>query len=464
MNSLRSLKIKSPAGDPFLNCKLGRKKYAETLTQIINSYSDGFVLSINNKWGEGKTTFIEMWIKYLNLSQNGFKTIYFNAWEHDFGHDPMAAILSEIKTLNIDNGAKLNEIIQKAGKLSVHALPILLKALAEEYIDTETITKGVEEISKKSIEIFKTEVDEYSKKKQSLEEFKEALEEYVSCLSKPLIFFIDELDRCNPKYAVEVLEIVKHFFSVKGIVFVLSVDKEQLGNAIRGYYGSDNIDSDEYLRRFLDLEFTIPSPPIRDFLKLIFENSGVSTFIENPERLKQYYGRNEKDYFYNMANTLFSQSGSNLRTIEKIISHLAIVLKTFNVKDRAFPEILFLLLFLKFEKTNFYNSLKNKQLQYQDLLNGFHDSIDLKIKNNSNINFYSIEGLLIYLYHKSVTKNMSRKLIEINDDNKDLKFEPKFGTKEEIIKVIELFEEEGLDGISDLDDLLTKIEILDSLK
>ena len=65
---------------------------------------------------------------------------------------------------------------------------------------------------------------------------------------------IDELDRCNPHYSVLVLERIKHIFSVPGIVFILSVDKKQFGNAIRGYYGSDLIDANEYLRRFIDLD------------------------------------------------------------------------------------------------------------------------------------------------------------------------------------------------------------------
>lgn len=84
MSSLRTKEIKATAGDPFEYCQLGRKKYAEILTSIIETYNDGFVLGLNNKWGEGKTTFIRMWRLYLGQPDRGFKTLYFNAWEHDF--------------------------------------------------------------------------------------------------------------------------------------------------------------------------------------------------------------------------------------------------------------------------------------------------------------------------------------------------------------------------------------------
>ncbi|MCM5661451.1 P-loop NTPase fold protein [Galbibacter mesophilus] len=55
--------------NPFENCKLNRKKYADVLSNIVNSYTYGFVLRINNKWGTGKTTFVKMWEQYLNNEQ-----------------------------------------------------------------------------------------------------------------------------------------------------------------------------------------------------------------------------------------------------------------------------------------------------------------------------------------------------------------------------------------------------------
>ena len=45
------------------------------LTSVIETYSEGFVLAINNKWGSGKTTFIRMWEQ--DLKDRNFKTISF---------------------------------------------------------------------------------------------------------------------------------------------------------------------------------------------------------------------------------------------------------------------------------------------------------------------------------------------------------------------------------------------------
>ena len=50
---------------------------------------------------------------------------------------------------------------------------------------------------------------------------------------------IDELDRCRPSYAVEILEMAKHLFSVDRVVFVLSINRDQLAHSVKVLYGSD---------------------------------------------------------------------------------------------------------------------------------------------------------------------------------------------------------------------------------
>ena len=65
--------------NPFENSKLNRQIYASILSDIISSYREGFVLSINGQWGSGKTTFVKMWEQ--QLKNNDYKTLYFNAAE-----------------------------------------------------------------------------------------------------------------------------------------------------------------------------------------------------------------------------------------------------------------------------------------------------------------------------------------------------------------------------------------------
>jgi hypothetical protein len=456
MSSLRSKDIEIPSGKPFENCKLEREQYAKVLTQIIESYKDGFVLSVNNKWGEGKTTFIKMWTIYLGLPEHRFKTIYFNAWEHDFGQDPMAAILSEIKSLDLGDKDKLEGIIKKAAKFSIHAIPILLKAAAEKYINTETFTDGIQGLSEKAIDAFQSEVDEYAKKKESLIKFKEALGEYVSKLEKPLVFIIDELDRCNPKYAVEVLEIVKHFFSVPGIVFVLSIDKEQLGNAIRGYYGSNLINADEYLRRFIDLEYSLPAPNIEKYILSLFERL----------RFKEFFGSNRNDElnrFIYFSSWIVSVRKMSPMQIEKIFIHCRISLKSISSNHLFFPDVFFFLIYLKFYDIEFYNSIKEKKFIVHDAPNKLLKWFDDNAIDRRKLDIGVFELLFVFLYNKA--RNDFDKLYQYSGQKYNLNFLPKNSnfSDQQYIDIIINFEQ-TFNKQYDIDYILRKIDLFENLE
>ena len=122
-------------------------------------------------------------------------------------------------------------------------------------IDADTIGDAIEE----SIYIGKKYLDKFEEQKTPLDELKKTTKLYSKeCRRASRSIFVDELDRCNPHYAVAVLERIKHLFEIPNIVFVLAVNQNELSNAIQGYYGSSKIDSDEYLRRFIDIDFVLP--------------------------------------------------------------------------------------------------------------------------------------------------------------------------------------------------------------
>jgi len=75
--------------------------------------------------------------------------------------------------------------------------------------------------------------------------------------SFPLIFIVDELDRCRPPFALSVIERIKHMFSVDNICFALVTNFGQLERAVEGQYGS-NISAGKYLEKFYQLRVVLP--------------------------------------------------------------------------------------------------------------------------------------------------------------------------------------------------------------
>lgn len=127
---LRHTDISIDEANPFLHCKLNRGKYAEVLTNIVETYADGFVLAINNEWGTGKTTFVKMWQQYL-INQD-FQTIYFNAWENDFDKNPLVALMSELKEITkVENQNNFQSVLEKGVHLTKECCSCLSESSGE---------------------------------------------------------------------------------------------------------------------------------------------------------------------------------------------------------------------------------------------------------------------------------------------------------------------------------------------
>jgi hypothetical protein len=297
---------------PFINDKLNRKQIADNLALILKNRNDSFVLSIDSGWGTGKTTFIEMWAKQLK-NQGEMIPIYFNAWENDDFDDPLLAIISQLIE---SEGTKKenNEIIDKIKQYSIPIMKSTLLNVVNKAtfgcIDKDTL-EDIYDSGIKGPDIF-DKFNEYTTNKTELvkvlERFREAQQD------KKIIFFIDELDRCRPMFAIETLERIKHFFNIPGYIFVLSVDREQLSHSIATLYGQ-NMDSQGYLRRFIDLEYRLPEPDFDLYVNYMIEkNNYISKKSEN---LK---------YFWPITKALFQEFHFSLRDVNKYFNHLYLFL------------------------------------------------------------------------------------------------------------------------------------------
>lgn len=218
--------IEVDENDPFLNCKLGRKSIAPILADVVSTYGEtGTVLALDGDWGTGKTTFVKMWKRYLEL--NGFPALYFNAWECDFVEDPLIALLGELKELRADD-ASFKKVASVTTKVITTGAIELGKGLVKKLTGADC-DKIVDKTSDVLEEEFSKALDQYKESKASLLDFKLALQEYVAFnvkdIEHPVVFIVDELDRCNPTFAVKTLERIKHLFDIPNLVLYLPLTK-----------------------------------------------------------------------------------------------------------------------------------------------------------------------------------------------------------------------------------------------
>lgn len=334
---------------PFEHDKLKRESQAKALTKICDLYDDGFVLALNGEWGTGKSTFIKMWLASL---QNSRPTAYFNAWSDDYSNDPLPALLATFKSLKgedklTDSKRKIwEEIVGFSGKLVKNALPALAGLLAKRYIGVDNIDKLGEALTKGGIEYINDEVKDFSERQEDLKKLQQLLTEFVSekDQKKKAVVVIDELDRCRPHYAVAVLELIKHLFSVNGVVFVLAIDKEQLKHAICGVYGSEQLNATSYLLRFIDVEFALSSPNEDVLVRYFIDYYQLGPGYVNLHNVE--LGAFESDFFESLLVALVKHQKLPIRNLEKLLVKVKLGLETIRPNEYKLPELLLFLAYL----------------------------------------------------------------------------------------------------------------------
>ena len=406
--------IDIPEDDPFKNDKLNRLHTKEVLRNIVDIYGEsGCVLALNGEWGSGKTTFVNMWKQFM--TKEGYQTLYFNAWTSDYIEDPLIAMMSELKEISPENKT-FNKLTTYIGRVMLSSAKGVVKKLTG--IDGEIFENTADEITKIGQEYLK----DFDEQKKELTDFKKNLSHFIAekCENHPLVFIIDELDRCNPHYAVSVLERIKHLFDIPNIIFILAINKVELSNAIQGYYGSDRINTDEYLRRFIDIEYTLPQPNIEEFCNYLYSQFHFDQFFLNAQR-REYFGVREIDTFQQISYQMCQETKATLRQIDKIYAYTRLALMQFSANTYLLPDIYFLLCFWKILDDEFYKEIKNKELTIQELLNKLEQKLPAELLKTDEFNeypyIYKLIASLIYCYDTTSLKDTYTQRPSLKKDN-----------------------------------------------
>lgn len=233
----------------------GRELIANELTSMISETSKPFSIALDSNWGSGKSVFLMKWKN--KLENDNYKTIYIDAWKTDYYVDPIIPIVGTLnQLLELDN-ADFGDLRS--------AFIVIIKDILKKFtkIDYDEILESFENKSRNDNSVFIS----YEEQRNLI---KEKLTEYSDKHGK-VYFFIDELDRCKPLFAINFLERIKHFLDIPNFVFIFSIDLKQLGYSIKHIYG--DISSDSYFRKFFDIVYNLPIPSSKVFFKFLIDKN-----------------------------------------------------------------------------------------------------------------------------------------------------------------------------------------------
>jgi predicted KAP-like P-loop ATPase len=252
------------------------------------------MLLLDAQWGTGKTTFVKMWLG--ELAKIGIPTIYFDAFANDYHDDAFLTVAGEIVARAEQLKPRSKRALQKfkdsaigvAKALGRASVRIGIRTATAGLLTGEEVMEGVkiaadvaksagDETAKAVDDLLKERLESHKTDREVFDEFKTALNDLANALSAQadkaksaaanvstteasaplLVFVIDELDRCRPSFALELLEKIKHFFAVQGVIFVLVSSLRQLETAVRSAYG--DADALTYLEKFYHLRLLFPT-------------------------------------------------------------------------------------------------------------------------------------------------------------------------------------------------------------
>ena len=261
---------------------LGLREFAERLDKYIpveQGYVPGsLVIALSSKFGSGKSTFLRMWSDSIQRKAHEMEKppflVQLNAWESDYFGDPLYALVSAlVRALEREKEGETAKMLAEAAKSAGWLAAAVGEQVASKYTGINLAAawnsvKNRKFKQKAESAISPDAFSTYQRREEAMAALKSAIESCLLKNGKSIYFFVDELDRCRPDYAISYLETIKHVFDIKGAVFILAADRDQLKNSAKAAFG-DDLDFEEYLRKFIHREVALPEISYVGYFDLI---------------------------------------------------------------------------------------------------------------------------------------------------------------------------------------------------
>ena len=276
--------------DSLIGNWLDRNKDISGLIKLLNSHENAMSLALNGDWGSGKTFFVlqtKMVLDALNPltefddktikeafssvcnSEKNFVTVYYDAWSNDYDEDPVISLCLALMDTIGETPSSEHDIAEILGSIL-------------ELISARSFNSVVEKLKGKSL------ISQQEREKTLHQKFKELLDLAISEKGDRMVFFIDELDRCNPQFAVRLLERIKHYLLLDDrVTFIYAINKEQLQHTVKKCYGEE-FNANRYLDRFFDFILPMPIADLEKYYEYIDFYDRSAPYEVAREMIKQY--------------------------------------------------------------------------------------------------------------------------------------------------------------------------------
>jgi hypothetical protein len=244
---------------------LERRYLAERIFNRLRDDSCPGVIGIYGSWGTGKTSLLNLLLAHSKKPDTSdSKPIHievFDAWNYEATGNLLIPVIVQLKKLSGDE-----HFLPQSWKTSIRrVLAVTTLSLAGLMLSKSPIQLGDiravwEDIEKRDREDSSSVLLGWETLTDTIQEMQVAFQEVVKVVLKEqkcerLILCIDNLDRCSPDHAVNVLESIKNFFSVPGCVWLFAMDADVIASYIRHKYEGTAMDGYSFLDKIIPEQY-----------------------------------------------------------------------------------------------------------------------------------------------------------------------------------------------------------------
>lgn len=282
------------------NDYLNYSEIADSIADIVSAKELLPVsIGVYGDWGAGKSTILCLTEDALNSLSPDYIHIKFDAWQYQGYDDARASILETITQQLMDEVQANQSLLDKAKSLyervdKIRALGAILDIGATSFgvptggaigkafstlqskfsLDSLRASDFTEEDvanGKEAFALSKSMLKEKKSPPKEISEFKRDYNELIKGIGKPIVVYVDNLDRCTPENAIGTLEAIRLFLFLPNTAFIVAADEEMIRSAVREYHkGSTERHQTDYLDKLIQVPINVPKPGILEVRAYLF--------------------------------------------------------------------------------------------------------------------------------------------------------------------------------------------------
>ena len=243
-----------------------RYKFAEGIARSIRSLppKSCYVFGLHGPWGDGKTSVLNFVADIFRV-QGWVKPVEFNPWRIGSEDALFAEFFKSIASARgISEGTnsadRRQRLVQYAAAVRAWS-PIISPAITMISPRLGVFAKWITEVAGVSDWLAAI-------KGPTLEERHTALSESLKSLERPVVIFIDDIDRLDAHEAATLFRLVKACATLPNIIYVLAFDREVVGSMLgKAMFDSVPGAGERYLQKIVQIPLSLPKASAGDLRK-----------------------------------------------------------------------------------------------------------------------------------------------------------------------------------------------------